>query len=143
MSETLNLHAQWLEYVEEFTYKLLDPALPAAGTGGLGTYKPLYLVHHYGLEGALLGLLTTHNTSITFSQGLPILPHDVGYNLWSVAIFDDHIECSVHLDPNQKLSKIQRKCRRFNELVKTNNCFEELRRFHIPITVRFEGGKRK
>ncbi|HEY6022354.1 MAG TPA: hypothetical protein VIY48_21590 [Candidatus Paceibacterota bacterium] len=136
--DTFNLSVAWTEFVEDYTAKLLNPKL-LGGTGAFVTEYPLCQVHDHRLLGAVLGLVTQHG-AVTFINGLPIMPHDVGYELWSVTIRHNHIICKVVLGDNVWRHKMQKKQGRFNTIAKRDDQFIGLRSLNLPITVEFEGG---
>jgi|WetSurMetagenome_2_1015567.scaffolds.fasta_scaffold01390_10 hypothetical protein len=136
-----SLQAEWLLFLEDFASELLDLKVSGASGEHLVTSQPLTMVQQYGLHGAVKGLANDHAAAIVFHCGLPVMPHDVGYDLWAVYILPTEIICTVVFDNKTKITKVDRKVRRFNRVAETEGSFEILRNFQLPIKVRFEGGK--
>lgn len=125
------LHSEWLEFTMDFVANLTKPGLSQGGAW-FSSNTPLSEVHNYHLETALLALVRQHG-SITFHNGLPMLPHDWGYSLWSVTITPEKVVCTPHFQ--NKVRKMSKKIKRFKNFSTSGDAFENLRRFGLPITL--------
>jgi hypothetical protein len=134
----LDLQTVWNGFVEDFAFDLLNPTLNSSGS--YFTHGTLMTVHNYGLMHAVLGLVRTHGP-LTFSAGLPSLPHDFGYDIFSVTIQNDRVVVLIVIPPKQRLRKVGKKMSSLNRLVREDR-MPTLAGFDVPIEWRFQGGTR-
>jgi len=135
-----DLQAEWSEFVCDYLAKMISPNLSLGSASGFMSTESLVKVFDYNLGSALLTLVSTHG-SMTFINGLPLMPHDTGYQLWSVIVCPDKVVYVIVLPPNVKMNKIGRRTRRFREIVRDSHEFDGLNGLNLPMEVRFEGGQ--
>lgn len=129
-----NLHEEWDIFIKKFTSELVTP-LVSMHDGKWLTNTPLCEFEKYNLGTELLDLVNTMGP-IVFVDGLPLMPHDMGYQFWSVTVSRESFVFSVSSD--HKVRKKSRKARLFDDFVQKSPTFAWFKTFKLPMKVYFD-----